>query len=145
MKVRCREHTVLGYKYRWWLVVSAVQMVLVRCSCIPVHNRFGLAACHDLCYVLYADVSVYALQSYLQPRKTNSGSLPNVGWVRCRRAAYGWHGLRLWEVLANVWNKQSWTADSGWSPSYSVVGAMAANRALRNMAWCHTAERGVLH
>jgi hypothetical protein len=42
------------------------------------------------------------------------------------RVADGGNGLQIWRVAANILNKQSRTADRGWSLSF-VVGRSANN------------------
>jgi hypothetical protein len=53
------------------------------------------------------------------------------------RAADGGDGLQMWRVVLNILNKQSRTADKGWSPSVGVGrGADYSpwkNRLLRNI------------
>jgi hypothetical protein len=50
----------------------------------------------------------------------------NVTWVHChkrmarRRVADRGDGLQIWRVAANILNKKSRTADSGWSCSFGV-------------------------
>jgi hypothetical protein len=50
----------------------------------------------------------------------------HVRWVLCRhsmarsRIADGGHDLQIWRVAANILNKQSRTADKGWSSSLRV-------------------------
>jgi hypothetical protein len=50
----------------------------------------------------------------------------NVKWVHCHhgmarpRVAGRGDGLQIWRVAANILNKQSRTADSGWSSSLGV-------------------------
>jgi hypothetical protein len=47
-------------------------------------------------------------------------------WVHCHhgmarpRVADRGYGLQIWRVAANIFNKQSRTADSGWSSSLGV-------------------------
>jgi hypothetical protein len=47
-------------------------------------------------------------------------------WVPCHHSmarpqvADGGDGLQIWRVAANILNKQSWTADKGWSSSLGV-------------------------
>jgi hypothetical protein len=56
-------------------------------------------------------------------------------WVPCHhgmaraQVADGGNGLQIWSVAANILNKQSRTADKGWSSSLSV-GRGANNRGL---------------
>jgi hypothetical protein len=56
----------------------------------------------------------------------------HVKWVHCHhsmarpRVADRGDGLQIWTVAANILNKQSRTADSGWSSSL-VVGRGANN------------------
>jgi hypothetical protein len=58
----------------------------------------------------------------LSCRKT----LTHVKWVHCHhgmarpRVADRRDGLQIWKVAANILNKQSRTADSGWSSSLGV-------------------------
>jgi hypothetical protein len=50
----------------------------------------------------------------------------HVRWVPCHhgmarpQVADGEDGLQIWRVVANVLNKQSRTADTGWSSSLGV-------------------------
>jgi hypothetical protein len=50
----------------------------------------------------------------------------HVRWVPCHhgmarpQVADGGDGLQIWRVAANILNKQSWTADNGWSSSLGV-------------------------
>jgi hypothetical protein len=50
----------------------------------------------------------------------------HVKWVHCHhgmarpRVADRGDGLQKWRVAANILNKQSWRADSGWSSSLGV-------------------------
>jgi hypothetical protein len=52
--------------------------------------------------------------------------LCHVKWVHCHhgmvrpRVADRGYGLQIWRVAANILNKQSRTADSGWSSSLGV-------------------------
>jgi hypothetical protein len=56
----------------------------------------------------------------------------HVGWVPCHhgmarpQVADGGNGLQIWRVAANILNKQSRTADKGWS-SILGVGRAANN------------------
>jgi hypothetical protein len=40
--------------------------------------------------------------------------------MACPQVADGGDGLQIWKVAANILNKQSWTADKGWSSSFGV-------------------------
>jgi hypothetical protein len=50
----------------------------------------------------------------------------HVRWVPCHhgmarpQVADGGDSLQFWRVAANILNKQSWTADKGWSSSLGV-------------------------
>jgi hypothetical protein len=52
--------------------------------------------------------------------------LSHVKWVHCHysmarpRVADRGYGLQIWRVAANILNKQSRTADSGWTSSLGV-------------------------
>jgi len=58
----------------------------------------------------------------------------HVRWVPCHygvarpQVADGGEGLQIWRVAANILNKQSRTADKGWSSSLEV-----ARRACKNL------------
>jgi hypothetical protein len=66
-------------------------------------------------------------------------------WVPCHhgmarsQVADGGDGLQIWRVAANVLNKQSRTADRGWSSSLGV-GRGANNPPTVNPLICHKTE-----
>jgi hypothetical protein len=57
----------------------------------------------------------------------NTYILSHVRWVPChygmarRQVADGGDAIQLWMAAANILNKQSRTADTGWSSSLGVV------------------------
>jgi hypothetical protein len=54
----------------------------------------------------------------------------HVKWVHCHhgmarpRVAVRGDGLQIWRVAANILNKQSWTANSGWYSSLGLGGGL---------------------
>jgi hypothetical protein len=66
----------------------------------------------------------YTKLQVLQVSKVNYKR--NVRWVPCHhgmarlQVADGGDGLQIWKVAANILNKQSRTADKGWSSSLGV-------------------------
>jgi hypothetical protein len=73
------------------------------------------------CYVLYEN----SLQQKLC-NNTSKKTLAMFKWVHCHhgmarpRVADRGDGLQIWRVSSNILNKQSRTADSGWSSSLGV-------------------------
>jgi hypothetical protein len=57
---------------------------------------------------------------------SNAENYLHVRWVPCHhdmvrpQVADGQNGLQIWRVAANILNKQSQTADRGWSSSLGV-------------------------
>jgi hypothetical protein len=108
--------------------------------CVP-HYSFSLSSYADvtsnkLLYYVYSQTlflgegggcSDLVLRSALHTSAVLSGSLSPRHGVS---SGCGWRsGLQLWRVAANKLNKQSWTADKGWSSSLGL-GQGANNSSL---------------
>jgi hypothetical protein len=48
--------------------------------------------------------------------------------IACPQVVGGGDSLQIWRIAANIWNKQSWTANRGW-PSSLGVGQGASSPA----------------
>jgi hypothetical protein len=77
------------------------------------YTEGGLQGCNAMCFVCGYQYFGVMLS-------------PHVKWVHCHhgmarpRVVDRGDGLQIWRIAANILNKQSQTADSGWSSSLRV-------------------------